>query len=302
LADLINPRWVDIPIEDIYRQLVTLGLTTWQPKPLDVAGSTRYYLFAGDYAYPYSLPLSTIEVLANRLNENYMTWYKAYNEWAMGHFNDKGVALNQAADYWREVGDTSLPKPEILPVDGLSDGDEYMAIIGLFHLTGAENGNSHNLFIDMIDRNGNRIYHFEHSPPLALRWEWDGITPEEISSVQPIIIDKPPNEPGANIGLSWNQVVYGFYINNMACDRFRGVHVRYESDGIGNDRGHHSHYVILQKRRYQSGTVPPDPEPPDPEPDPPTPPVETIKIVINKAWLASLEPDDNGNVTLYCAE
>lgn len=225
-----------------------------------------------------------------------MTWYRDYNDRAMAHFNQYGVALNQAAIYWASVGDTSLPKPEILPTDGLQDGDVYIAIIGLFHLTGFENGDNHHLFIDLIDGDGNRIY--DHTPPLFLRYEWEGITDEQIKATDPVRIDKPGNEPGANIGLTWGQVIYGFFINNIAFDRFRGVHVRYEDDGPGNKRGHHSHYIVLQKRVWQEAG-PVDPPDPDPDPDPPDLVSKgSMQIYVDKAYFDTLPVDEAGRVRL----
>ena len=190
-----------------------------------------------------------------------MTWYQDYNRQAIAHFNETGKALNQAFEYWLDVGDTSLPMPEILLTDGLRDGVEYIAVIGLFHLTGEENrGNSH-LYIDLIDMAGNRIY--DHNPPLDLYYGWKGMTVDEQRVAKPVRIDKPLNEPGANIGIAWPQIIsgfgnkgdiYGYHINNIACDRFKGIHTRYGNDGPGNNQGHHSHYIVLQKRIFHDGT------------------------------------------------
>ena len=290
---LINPRWVDIPEENIYEQLRVLGIKTWAARAVPVAGSDRYYLFGGRYAYPYSLPGSVINRLAKRLNEAVidMSWYKKYNTMAIDWFNARGEALNQAQEYWYQVGNPNLPKPEVLPVDGLENGDEYVAIIGLFHLPGSENGNNSHLFIDLIAEDGQRIY--DHTPPLSLFWFWEGMTTEEKNNARPIRIDKPGNEPGANIGLSWGQVIYGFHINNVATDRFRGIHTRYENDGPGNNRGHHSHYIVLQKRIFRAGGAPPDPEP-----EPPPQVRGSVLITVNWAWVQSLTPDEEGNITI----
>ena len=272
---LVNPRWIDIPEDDIVRLLNQAGDEVWQDK---IIGG-QHYLFGGNHAYPYSLPPEVVGRLSSRLNEaRDMTWYQDYNDQAIAHFNDKGDALNQAFEYWLDVGDTSLPKPEILPTDGIQDGVEYIAVVGLFHLTGVENSGNHHLYIDLVDAAGNRIYN--HNPPLELYWGWDGMSQDEARNVAPIRIDKPPNEPGANMGITWSQVIYGFHINNIACDRFRGVHTRYGNDGPGNNQGHHSHYIVLQKRVFHDVGTPPDPEPPDPPP-----PDTKAVMLIDKAWL-----------------
>lgn len=215
-----------------------------------------------------------------------MTWYKDYNDRAMAHFAEHGEALNQAAEYWASVGDENLRKPEILPTDGLQSGDEYIAIIGLFHLSGKEYSSNSYLFIDLINSDGQRIY--DHAPPLHLRYEWMGITPDEIKETQSVRIDKGENEPGANIGLTWDQIIYGFFINNIACDRFRGIHIRYKDDGP------HSHYIVLQKRVWQeAGPVdPPDPDPPD------LINKGFVQVTVDKEYFNSLPVDVAGRVKL----
>lgn len=297
---LINPRWVNIPEDPIYEQLARLGITTWGNKTLTIAGRPRHYLFGGDYAYPYSLPSEVIDRLASRLNGVVtMTWYKDYNVQAMTHFNKYGFALNQAHRYWSEVGNDELPQPLIKPVDGLNDGDEYIAIIGLFHLTGGENGNNHHLFIDLIDEQGDRIY--DHTPPLWLYYGWAGMTTEQERAIAPVRIDKPGSEPGANTGLTWGQVLNGFHINNVATDRFEGVHVRYGDDETGNRRGHHSHYIVLQKRVFRSSVPPeePEPEPPEPKPEPIPEVVGGVQVTVNVDWINTLRRDKLGNVTFF---
>lgn len=269
--------------------MAVTGIKSWGSKTLYIGGHPRDYLFGDDYAYPYSLPINVIRTLSIKLNEaNYMTWYRDYNRQAVEYFETHGQALNQAQEYWAEVGAAELPKPEILPVDGLSEGDQYIAIVGLFHMSGAENGNNHHLFIDLIDQDGNRIY--DHTPPLLLYYGWEGMSTEEANSIRPVRIDKPPNEPGANISIIWPQIISGFHINNIATDRFRGIHIRYDNDGSGNNRGHHSHYIVLQKRVYESGTTP------DPDPDPPGPdqPVKVgeIKIRLDQNYRAELANDE----------
>lgn len=290
---MINPRWINIPVDIIYQNLVLLGIKSWGSKEIEIGDKTQYFLFGEDYAYPYSLPIDTINKLANRLNEGIlMIWYKQYNWQSTTYFDVHGEVLNQAQMYWEEVGNNTLPRPEILPVDGLSLGDEYIAIVGLFHLTGEQNANNSHLFIDILDENGNRIY--DHNPPLWLKWGWDGMTPDEVRATRPVRIDKPAGEPGANIGVAWQQVIYGFLIDNIACDRFRGIHTRYENDGPGNDRGHHSHYIVLQKRKYQEDNAS---IPETPTPKPPIPVI--IKVAANLEWLKTLPEDDQGNVVIF---
>ncbi len=277
----INDRWIRIPEDTIYQQLVSLGVRIWKDQILDVAGKPRSYLFGGDYAYPYSLPLPIINKLAGRLNQN-MTWYKHYNDEAIAYFDQHGVALNQAAEYWEQVGDKTLPKPTITPVE-LFPGTEYVAVIGLFHLPGTENGNNHHLYIDLIDQEGNRIY----DPSLFLQWGWEGISQDQADDLNPVQVDKPDTEPGANIGLTWGQVVFGFGVNSLPSDKIKRIHIRYGNDGEGNNQGHHSHYVVLQKRIFADIDEPPIGQA-----------MGTIDLQINKAFLNTFPIDEYGNIRL----
>lgn len=297
MAYLIKSRWINIPKEAIYQQFVKLSVFSWGYKTVYVEEQSRHYLFGEGYAYPYSLPIRIISELSKRLNNKKvfgMTWYKNYNTQAMAYFEEHGEALNQALEYWISVGNNELPKPKILPVNGLSTGDEYIAIIGLFHLAGPENNNNHHLYIDLIDENGNRIY--KHDPSLYLKYGWVEMSNEEVGSTAPVRIDKPLNEPGSNIGMSWGQIIYGFYVSGIAIDRFKHIHIRYPKDEEGNKDGHHSHYIVLQKRIYQEDTTP-DPDP-IPTPDPPMPDEKPV-LLIDKSWLNNQKVDDDDYIRIY---
>lgn len=218
-----------------------------------------------------------------------MTWYKSYNNEAETYFNQHGVALNQAVEYWESVGDITLPRPDIV-LATLTPGTEYVAVIGLFHLSGAENGNNHHLYIDLIDGEGNRIY----DPSLLLQWGWEGMSEEQADNLTPVRVDKPDNEPGANIGLHWAQLVFGFNIEDMPSDKIKQIHIRYDNDGEGNDRGHHSHYVVLQRRTYAGDS----PDPPDPPHPPDADPIGQLSLKIGKAHIDTLPVDDQGNIEI----
>lgn len=290
MAYLINTRWIDIPEDRIFQQLYTLGITSWEDKKLSVAGSSRHYLFGGPYAYPYSLPSEVVNRLSERLNEaKHMTWYRDYNTQAIAHFEEHGEALNQAAEYWKDYGDENLPKPIIMPISGLSPGTEYIAVIGLFHLSGAENRGNHHLYIDLVDQDGNRIY----EPVHFFIWGWEDMTQEQAELTSPVRVDKPLNEPGANIGIQWGQVVFGFELARLPADRISGIHIRYgDTDEEGNHQGHHSHYVVLQKKVYGEPIDPPDPDPPD------LVAKGFITLKIDKEYLNSLPVDGQGKITL----
>lgn len=210
-------------------------------------------------------------------------WHKHYNNEAMDYFNQHGVAKNQAADYWATYDDQALPKPAITPVSGLSPGTEYIAAIGLFHLSGAENGGNHHLYIDLIDQAGFRI----RDSVYFLSWGWEGMTQGEIETTAPVWVDKPDDEPGANIGMHWGQTVFGFETGRLPSDQISGIHIRYgNTSEAGNHQGHHSHYVVLQRRVYGGVVYPPDQ----------VGPVGTMDMLLDKVYLDSLPVDEEGKV------
>ena len=274
-AALIESRWVDIPVRDIYRQLNTLRIHNW--RPVQNILNQRYYLegirSGSIYGYPYSLPLDTIILLANDLNDKEnadMTWYLGYNTRALEYYAEHNAPENEAAEYHTKVGNDALPKPTILrlvddPNITLQVGSQYYALIGLYHLVGSENLGNRLLYVDFIDPEGNRLMGVE------ILFGWEGIQDHE-KPHQVIKIDKGPGEPGSNLNMTWNMNVYGFYVPNFPVDRFKNIHTKYPFtpglDEDGNFDGHHSHYVV-----YMLDTVT------GTDPIPTIPPITGPKII-----------------------
>lgn len=244
-----------------------------------------------------------------------MTWHKAYNQLAMEHFDRTGWALNHAGEYWdgvfKRLGEDPQkwgPRPQINPLrndpaltpentlGNLVPGKEYLAVIGMFHPTGFEGTNIPAIFVELLNKKGNRMMY--NSYPLNLYYEWVGMTIEQKRTTDPVRIDKPFDlEPGANIFLTWDMIVRGFHVNTFAFDQFSHVHTRYPSDGYGLDQAHHRTYIVLQVREWPEvwpdvpnpdhGGV--DPKPPPVEPPPVEPPtlqkLDPPMIVRNEvAW------------------
>lgn len=135
---------------------------------------------------------------------------------------------------------------DILP----SASKENWRIIGVHHLTGEENRGGHHLYLEALD--GERVRGF-------VGWTWEGRQVGE--KADPIVLDKPLNEPAGNIGLGAPQTVQAWMLGREINDRdssdvVTGIHTRHADEEAGNTFGHHSFYVVFQK------TVATDPEPP----------------------------------------
>lgn len=160
--------------------------------------------------------------------------------------------LNRLSEFLlgQDTGDTQKYEITIKPVTVLVGG-MYWRIIGVYHLTGSENGGKHNLFLDCLNEWGDVIR------PARILWGWEGQRQNEIAN--PVVLDKPMNEPGGNIGIYWGQKIWAMP-DEYPAETIIGVHTMYADEEQGNTLGHHSFYVAWQLT--QSGEEPPIEEPP----------------------------------------
>lgn len=131
----------------------------------------------------------------------------------------------------------------------------YWKVRGVYHLTGSENGGNHNLFLDVVDQNGQRI--MRHT----VMWNWAG---NAGPLPNPVIIDKPPNEAGGNIAIWGNMEWIEAWIEGNS-DRVYGIRSSHPDEESGNNWGHHSFYAVFQK------VIITEEEPPIEPPEPPVP-------------------------------
>jgi hypothetical protein len=125
-------------------------------------------------------------------------------------------------------------------------GQPHWRVIGIHHLTGAENVGNHNVFADVLDENGVRI---------------DGAHLLAVNNDLPpalVRIDKPPHEPGTNFPMfkndTYNVAVHGPDDAPLPSDRVINLHTRHADEEPGNTLFHHSFFVVFQ----QTGGVEPD--------------------------------------------
>lgn len=122
----------------------------------------------------------------------------------------------------------------------------YFRIIGIHHLTGAENVGNHHVYLEVLDENGQRI-----------NGAFVGFVNNNLTGS--VMIDKGDNEPGANIPMNSGDT-FNVKASGLTSDEAKGFHTRHKDEEIGNTWGHHSYYVVFQ--RTPAGSEP------DPIPDP----------------------------------
>ena len=128
----------------------------------------------------------------------------------------------------------------ITPVIGLKNGETYYKCTKIYHYKPNENGDwpgNHHLYLDVLDENNKRIYNAK----LKVTWPGDEVT---------VIIDKPENEPGANLPLWKGQVVSVKVDNNYKSEVVNNIHTAHPDEGGSNNLYHHSFLVVFQRAKY----------------------------------------------------
>lgn len=151
---------------------------------------------------------------------------------------DRTEYLNQLND-WRP-GDEPVTNTEIPQLD--PDPPPGWSVVGYWHLSPEQNGGNHNVYVDLLDENGDLM----QPNSCLLRFTWDGMTPEETPA--PIPFDKLAPEPGANFPVYLGQVcsiwieddpiINSDQVDNLRCDL--------PDEGGGNTYGHHSFYIVYR--------------------------------------------------------
>lgn len=110
------------------------------------------------------------------------------------------------------------------------------------HLSPAENAGKRNVYIDVVDQNGQR----DRNPKLKVEWTWEGRKPWE--AAPPVALDKPASEPMANIPLNAGQKLRVWITGDgIPCDEVYNISSDHPDEGNGNTRFHHSFHVTFKK-------------------------------------------------------
>lgn len=161
---------------------------------------------------------------------------------------DYRAYLNQfLANY--KVG--TFTNDSVAKVTRTTETSDFYQLIGIHHLTGDENRGNHNLYMSVVDVSGKRINE-------KIEWGWEGQKPTE--HVNPVVLDKPLNEPDGNISIGKGQIVWADVLGKNS-DTISGVTTLLPDEGPFNTIGHHSYYCAWV---WNEGTpVPPAPPPAD---------------------------------------
>jgi hypothetical protein len=126
----------------------------------------------------------------------------------------------------------------------------HYRVIGVHHLTPDENRGLHNVYLDAIDSHGVRI------KGLPMAYDWRGR--KESQTVHPVALDKPDDEPGANIPMGTNQFISVWVAGNEESDSVHGLSTGFPDEGNGNYWGHHSYLVVFLAA--EAGSPAPNPD------------------------------------------
>ncbi len=155
---------------------------------------------------------------------------------------------NDAARYEvavKEFSDITLP----------INAKQYWRVVGVHHLTGAENMGNHHIYCDVLDGTGRRI----NQARLMMT--------QGTSAPQFAIVDKPANEAGTNF-VMWSNTLGAVSVSYPAnaplpSESVSNIRSTHPDEEIGNTWGHHSFYVVFQLTTIPESEPPKPPTPPD---------------------------------------
>lgn len=169
--------------------------------------------------------------------------YEIVRQAFIDHWNETQRADTQTTAY-----DITIKQP---PVD---EGQKFWACIGAYHLTPAENQGKHNLFLEAMDENNNRIF------GAVFKWGWRGQGPDEPSP--DLVDDKPPDEL-ANLVVWANQIIWAGVRDTLPSGEVHNVRTTHPDEDSVNTWGHHSFYAAFKRvRAGDDNGNGPGPEPP----------------------------------------
>jgi hypothetical protein len=142
----------------------------------------------------------------------------------------------------------------------VAEGETYWRLIGVHHLLPEENVSKHNIYIEALDEQGNRL----RNPIAWAGWTWEGRRPNE--RADPVPLDKPANETAGDIAIHFGQKA-SVWIKGLGrdandkSDRVENLHTAHPDEPLPDGRllntlGHHSFYVVFQRTRKTSVAVP----------------------------------------------
>ena len=155
-----------------------------------------------------------------------------YNQEFLTKAQNKEPVYNDAGKYSVDIKFL----PDIEKPEGAT---QYWHVVGVHHLTGAENQGNHHIYCDVLDENGKRI----NGARLTLMQ----------GAALPVfaVVDKPANEAGTNFPL-WKAdraTVAVVWPDTLALpsEQVVGLSSAHPDEQVGNTLFHHSFYIVFQR-------------------------------------------------------
>lgn len=174
---------------------------------------------------------------------------------AFNHKQYNTLYVLNAKNGGEPINDTEKYGVKIIEAD-VAEGETYWKVIGVHHLFPRENFSNHNVFLEALNEEGQRV----RNPIAWAGWTWVGRRPDE--RADPVALDKPDNEAAGNIAMHFQQTVSVWMkgLNrdgNDKTDRVENLHTRHpdeplEDGSLLNSLGHHSFYVVFQRTKKRS--------------------------------------------------
>lgn len=184
------------------------------------------------------------------------------------HYREYNVAYNDTVDM------TSFDDPSYqIIIEKLQN--PIWRILGIHHLLPDENRGNHNIYVEMLCKQGDRE-HFR-----TIHWTWIGRQLNEPAR-DVHAGDKPLNEL-VDLPLNLGMIV-SVWTNGS--EVAKGLSSNYPDETDGNSVGHHSFFVCFEEIDLDN---------PDPDPEPPE--QETV-MLIKKSWLDNQELDSDGFIRI----
>lgn len=195
---------------------------------------------------------------------DFQDWIREFREHRARH----GTAYNDAANM------VSLDDPPYR-AQIESPQNPIWRVLGIHHLDPEENRGNHNVYVEMLCKQGDR------EAFRAIHWTWIGrqanqAAPEAFAGQKPL-------DELVNLPINLGQIV-SVWTNGSPV--VTGLSSNHPDEGDGNTIGHHSFFVCFEE------IDPDEPDPPDPEP-------ETAILIMRKDWLDSLQVDEDGYIRIY---
>jgi hypothetical protein len=168
--------------------------------------------------------------------------HQQYNTQYVLNARDKGEPINDAEQYGVRIVESDV-----------TEGEIYWKVIGIHHLLPRENFGNHNVYIEALDEEGQRI----KNPHAWAGWTWIGRRPGE--RADPVALDKPAYEAAGNIAMHFGQNI-STWIKGLSSDAndksdwVENLHTSHPDEpspdgSLLNTLGHHSFYVVFQRTR-----------------------------------------------------